>query len=60
MRIVNYALWRLLVTPSPEEKGNPVMHELLRKKLPDRLKGFDLQKPAFVSNGTEGYKCLKS
>lgn len=27
--------------PRSEEKGNPIMHELLRKTLPERLKGFN-------------------
>ena len=30
--------------PASEETGNPVMHEVLRKTLPDRLKGFDPEK----------------
>jgi hypothetical protein len=29
--------------PRSEEKGNPIMQELLRRTLPDRLKGFDPQ-----------------
>jgi hypothetical protein len=29
--------------PRSEEKGNPAMHEVLRKTLPDRLKGFNPQ-----------------
>ena len=29
--------------PRSEEIGNPVMHELLRKTLPDRLNGFNPQ-----------------